>query len=342
MHSTLRDRVRVLLLLALVGSITIGLQAYVGYATIYSPDLEAKRQQLHRAILLNQPPNGTSWDEAGALTMNVRVGAIYLAEGIHRVTGLSLGIVYVLLDTAFLFLALVSLFFYLRKWLPDTYCLIGLLYFCSILPLSYALHHFHPYDRMQLVFWISLLYLIRERKPLLVGVGLVISMIIKYDTILLPSFYYIAHVTRENWQRTSIVSLVLLAEAISVYIVLGKLFPPAVNDPARFHFWTAWQLVRENVAILLSKNIAMPPLLAHGIPLALSLVHLRRRDRFLQASVAFAMGLLAIFVCFSRFDEVRAQLMVVVLLMPTALMTLRCILEPRSAQAPSDSYPATL
>jgi hypothetical protein len=328
-----RDRLGIVLLLSLVASVTIGLQAFVGHATLYSKDLEQRRLLLHESILSNRPPAGQSWDAAGALTSNVRVGAIYLAEYVHRVTGLSLSIVYVLLDTVFLFAALIGLFLYLRKWLPDTYGLIGLLYFAAMLPLSYFLHYFHPYDRLQLALWILLLYLIRERRVVAFGIVLTMSMLVKFDTMLLPALYCAAHVNRDNWRRILTETAALFVIAFAVYAVLVALFPPGADDPPRFHYWTAWHIVQDNIRDIVRFNIALPPLLVHALPLLLACVGLRTRPRFLQASTWFAIALLAFYFLFSLFAEVRAQLMILVLLLPAALLTARDILERAGARA---------
>jgi len=125
--------VRLLLLMWVLGSITVALQAYVGHSTLYSKELQDTREELHHAILSNKAPGGGKWDDVGALSSNMRIGAVYLAEAIHRVTRLDLSTVYLLIDTVFLYAAVLALFFYLRKWLPDTYCVIGVMYFCSVL-----------------------------------------------------------------------------------------------------------------------------------------------------------------------------------------------------------------
>jgi hypothetical protein len=325
-----KQALKAVLLLWLVGTITVALQAFVGHVTIYSEEVEQRRTALHRGILENEPPSGGSWIDDGALSMNVRVGVIYLAEAIHRITDLELKNVYLFLDTLFLFASLLGLFFYLRRWLPDTYCLIGLLYFAAVLPLSYFLHYFHPYDRMHLALWILLLYLIRERRTVVFGVVLAISIVVKFDTILLPFLYFAVHATKESWRHTVGESAVLFTVALAVYIGLNLAFPAAADDPPRFHYWTAWEIVQENLRSVIAMNVALPPLLAHGTPLVLSFIALRRRTRFLQASVLFAAGLLILHFLFSLIAEVRAQLMITVLLLPPALLTLRELLRARS------------
>lgn len=49
---------------------------------------------------------------------------------------------YWLLDTEFLFAVLCGLPLYLRRWLPATWCLLGMLYTAAMLPLTYFLHVF--------------------------------------------------------------------------------------------------------------------------------------------------------------------------------------------------------
>ena len=321
--------VRLLLLMWILGSLTVVLQAYVGHSTIYSTELQDRREELHRAILLNDAPGGGRWDAAGAKSMHLRIGAVYLAEAIHELTHLELGTVYLLIDTVFLFAAVLALFFYLRKWLPDTYCVIGVLYFCSVLPLTYFLHYFHPYDRIQLAIWILLLYLTRERRTILLGASLAISVAIKFDTLVLPIFYFLAYARPENWRRVGVETVGLFVIAFSVYMALVSAFP-APLDQARLNIAMMAYIVKQNIADMLAKNIAFPPLLGYAAPLVLSLVHLATRDRFLRASVWFACTLAIVFFVFSLYQEIRAQLVILVLIMPAALLTVRSILEPNT------------
>ena len=91
--------------------------------------------------------------------------------------------------------------------MPDTYCLIGVLYFSAIMPMTYYHHYFHPWDRIQLVLWLLLFYLVRERKPLAIAPVLALSMTVKFDTLVVPGFYWLAHVSRERWVRVTLESL---------------------------------------------------------------------------------------------------------------------------------------
>lgn len=323
----------------LLVSITIGLQSWIGDQTIYSKSLEQKREELHFGILANRAPGGASWGAVGALSIQKRIGVVYLAEGIRKLTGLAVGKIYKLLDSVFLFVSLLCLYFYLRKWVPDLYCLLGIMYFSAALPLTYFFQLFHPWDRLQLAIWIGLLYLVADRRFLPLTLGLVVSILVKFDTILLPFFYFLVHFTKGQWQRASFESFVLLVLAFGTYTVLWKLFP-APLDSSHFTWDGALAMLRSNAQTFIGMNLRYPPLLVHALPLFLALFFLRSKDRFVRSSVAFALGLSAVYVLFTHYEEVRAHMIVLVLLLPSALISLRNFLEQNGIERAPRSRPA--
>ena len=314
----------------LLATIVVGLQSWLGDQTIYSKALAEKREVFHFAILANEAPGGAGWGAVGGLSVQKRVGVVYLAEALRKYTGLAIGKVYKGLDSVFLFISLLSLFFYLRKWLPDIYCLLGVLYFCTALPLTYFFQLFHPWDRLQLALWIGLLWLVADRRFLLLVIGLLLSILVKFDTVLLPFFYFLANVSRNNWARTSLESLVLLVLASEAYFAVGRFFP-APLDHAGFDLNNAHVTLLRNVQVFADLNVRFPPLLVHALPVFLSLLFLRSKPRFVWASVGFALGLTAVYMMFSNYEEVRAHMVVLVLVLPSALISLRCFLEPGAA-----------
>jgi hypothetical protein len=310
----------------LIGSITIGMQTAVGMNTIYAPHYQAQREALHLGILANTAPGGGSWDGIGASSLNLRIGTVYLAEGIRVLSGLTIHKVYFLLDSAFLFLGLGGLFFYLKKWLPEAYCLIGVLFVCSILPLTYIFHSFQPWDRIQLAMWILLLYLIREQYLFLFGICLALSMVIKFDTLFLPGLYFLAHMSRTRWQRVLWESIGLFSVCIGLYLALNWWLPSPL-DPSRFTLEVTLQKMQINIETFTDMNIGYPPLLVHILPGFLALLWLKSRQQFVQASVLFAYGFLLLLFVTTWFEEVRAQLAVLILVLPAALLSLQRLLE---------------
>jgi hypothetical protein len=315
-----------LALLWLALTVTVGLQSWVGDRTIYAQALEARREALHQAILVNKAPYGRTWAEAGALSIQKRVGVVYVAEGVHRLAGLSIGASYKLLDTIFLFATLVGLYFFLRKWLSEVYSLIGMLYFSAVLPLTYFFQLFHPWDRPQLALTIGLLYLIAERRFVLLCLGLALSVVIKFDTVLLPALYLMMHYGAGRRLRLVQETLLLFALAFGVNAWIGHLFP----DPAeasRFSLAAVAAQLHRNIGLLLQMNLKHPPLLVLVLPAALAICGFAGKPPNMRAATLFGLALSAVFLLLTNYEEVRAHMVVLVLLLPSALWTLQRWLE---------------
>ena len=78
-------------------------------------------------------------------------------------------------------------------------------------------------------------------------------------------------------------------------------------------------------------NVRFPPLLVHALPVFLSLFLLRSKERFVWACVAFGLGLSVVYVLFSNYEEVRAHMVVLILVLPSALISVRNFLERSEA-----------
>lgn len=313
------------LLLWFSASLTAGLQQWVGDATIYSPRVELKREQLHFAILNNELPGGKSWGAVGALTVQKRVAVVYLAELLRRQSGWPVGKVYKAIDSLCLLGALLALFFLLKRWVGNTHSSIGLLYFSAMLPFTYVLQLFHPWDRLQLVLWIGLIYLVLERRPVWLALGLMLSMFVKYDTIMLPLLYGLVHFKDVHPKRAALETLALFVLAATTYLALGAMFP-APLDQTNFNSEGAMKMLRSNLLSLARMGLNSPPLVVMGAPLLLALWQWPRLTHELKACIVFALFLSVTFILFSRYEEVRAQMIVLVLLLPAALQALARLL----------------
>lgn len=319
--------VGLVLLMWLLVTITVGLQSWTGKQTIYAMQFEAVREEAHFGILANEAPGGAGWKAVGGLTIQKRIGVIYLAEAIRQNTTLSVGDIYKLLDSVFLFVSLLILFFFLRRWVPDIYCLLGVLYFSAMLPLTYLFHLFHPWDRLQLAIWIGLLCLVADRRFTLLATGLFVSVLVKFDTIMLPFFYFAVHFKTNQWKRTFIESAALLALALSTYLSLGELFPAPLDIDVGFDSTSALSQLQKNAQTLMEMNVRFPPLLVHALPALHSFTFLKQKDRFVWTAVAFGLGMSTIFILFSNYEEIRAHMIVPALVLPSALLTLNKLLD---------------
>jgi len=156
-----------------------------------------------------------------------------------------------------------------------------------------------------------------------------IAVTVKWDIIALPSLYWLTHVSRDAFKVVTLRTLALGGIAIVTLLVLAKTFPGGADRLAEESLWhiTRWQ-VSDNWQQFLDLHIGYPPLLAFGLPLVFASYGFRLVGRFLRASCLFGVALFIPLVLNSYFVETRAQMMILVLLLPTALVGLSQVLEP--------------
>ena len=329
--ASLARSLRVIALIVWAGSTTLIMQQWIGSATIYRPELAPQIEATHQAIVDNRIPPGESWDALGLNTTNIRVGTVFLTEGIHRATGLAIPKIYRALDTIMLFASLLLLVVFLHRLVPPEYALLGALAFSAVLPLTYQLFYFHPWDRLSLFFWILLLMMLEQRRIVLFAVLLAVAMVIKFDVILMPGLYFLAMVPalgdRQGLLRTALITAALFVMTFGVYEALQAIrpggFEPVLLAP----------LAAENLQTVRLLGISYPPLLGFSTVLLLAAVGVGRSTRFMRACAVFGLLLLMIYVVRARFEEFRTEVPVFLLLLPAALVGVRALCE-RTGRTP--------
>lgn len=331
---------RTLALLALCVLVTSLLQNWVGELTLYRGTDEA-RLRLHRAILTNQLPAGHTWYSIGGNGTNIRVLAVYLAEALHRLSGAPVLGVYRALDSFALCLVLLGLALYLGRWFEGAWCLVGLLYFSLAAVLSYHFYYFHPWDRLSQLMWLLLLALLREGRTVLLGLALAVATTIKGDVLLFPALYWLCAATRQNLWRAAGVTALLFGVSFGVDAALRLALPGGFDQGGFGSAAGSLLQLEKNWRHFWNLKRSYPPLLAFALPCAFAWLQLRRKPRFLVATALFALGMFAVHAGLSNFQEVRALLYLLILLLPSALWSLRALLEgdaPRGASgAPGSS-----
>jgi hypothetical protein len=295
------------------GSVTLTNQMWVGRLSIYGTDQEMKRERLHYAFLNNRRPDGVqSWSSIGANGMNIRLLTVWTAEGLHRVTGLSLAHAYFLIETAGLFVCCLLLFVFLEACAGTAFAFAGLLYFGCVLPLTYVLHFFHPWDKPSLAAWLLALLLTLRRKWVYLALVLAVGVLIKYDILVFPLFVLLAECRRSTWRETGLIVGLLTAVTLSIYLFLQWLAPGGLEP----RDWTA--LSARNVRDIWNYAPGYPPLLGLGIPAVLGALGYRMANDFARAGVVFAVIVTLILFLQTNFREFRAETPVFVLLLPAA------------------------
>jgi hypothetical protein len=295
------------------GSVTLTNQMWVGRMSIYATGQEIKRERLHYAFLYNRRPEGVeSWDIIGANGMNIRLLTVWAAEGLHRVTGLSLAHSYFLIETCALFLCCLLIFAFLESSVGIAFAFAGLLYFGCVLPLTYVLHFYHPWDKPSLAAWLLALICTQQRRWVFLALVLAVGVFIKYDILVFPLFVLLAEFQRSNWRETGLVVGLLTAVTVSIYVFLQWLAPGGVEPRNWISLGTG------NARDIWNYAPGYPPLLGLGIPGVLAILGYRTANAFARAGVQLGMVVLVILFLQTYFREFRAETPVLVLLLPAA------------------------
>jgi len=318
----IRDQDRILniaLLIVFAVVATLILQR-IGRETIYQPRFEESRLEFHNLLLQNRLPEGDDFN-----TANIRLFTVLLADRLSKLTGISLHITYIAIDTVCLFTIIILLYGFLRKWFSRVYGAIGVLYFTTVVPLTYLFHYYHPWDRISLVVWIVMLYFLREKQILAFSLMLSLSVIIKFDSLFVPLLYFLYFVTRSNWQRIALNTIGLFVLTFGIYHSLRYFIPGGFEE--RSIEIVISQIIHNWDVILQTFFFLHPVFLAFAIPVALFILYHKNMDRFVLAAALFGCSLFIPFYLFSNFLEVRAHMPVMVLILPAGLMGLHALLE---------------
>ena len=332
---------RILLLVLWSAITTLAVQSWIGNATIYRAELGPRIEAAHQALLTNVAPEALPWRASGMNSTNIRVVAVGLAEVIHQRTGQSIVQVYRMIDTVALFVGLFLLIPFLRLSVPTPYAILGALFFASLLPLTYQLFFFQPWDRLGLVSWIALLWLLKQDRVLPFAILLPFSVALKFDVILLPGLYLLF-----RWARDSgIDRRGLLVTAALFLVSFGTYFGLRWVRPGGFGGNTVAEQWAHNLTALQEMPFSYPPLLAFAVPLALALVAWRGLTPWAKAGLVFGLGLLAVFATRSNFEEYRAHIPAMLVILPAALESLaalnrRADPDPGPCQGGARSYEA--
>jgi hypothetical protein len=308
------------LLVLLMGVASIVEVNFVGDTTIYSLKLANSREELHESIVHNHPPAG-GWAERGANdALNIRIAIPYLVEFLHNETGVRVLQLYKGVDLICIWLALIIFFAYLNEHFTAWESALACLYFAAILPLTFAFHFYHPYDRASLVAWLLAIWCARAQRFWEFSAVTILAVLIKYDAIVLPGLYFFGNATPQTWRkyafRASAIGIILFSIFVGLFLLLSG-----------FYVWIDYvDLTLRNLEMMIWNNLLYPPILAFGLPLVLAILGYKISDQFMRASVWFATMIAAILIVATNFEEVRAEQMLIPLLAPAALCGLRRIL----------------
>jgi hypothetical protein len=310
---------------ALAVVITVTNQYWVGGVTIYADSLVPGREQLHQAVLENRLPSGVdSWSAIGANSLNLRPFTVWAAEALHRLSGESIEKSYRILESAAMFGVCLLLFGFLHARFGAERAVLGLLYFGAVAPLTFFLHDFHPWDKPSISAWLVCLMLLTHRRWIPLGAALAVAMLVKFDIVLFPVLVPLAFLERTGWRRTTALTAALLCTTFGLYVLLRTALPG--GEPQHIQ-------IARNAGVFLEMGIAYPPLVALAFPAALAAIGFRTATRMDQAMVIFAVLQCGVLLLITNFEEFRAEVPLLLLLMPCALVGLGRVLGTAAASA---------
>ena len=316
-----------ILLLGIV--LTITLQVFIGKPVLYNlrqgywKDSSIK---LHNGILTNQLPEGTTWESLGANTTNLRVGVVFFAELLHRVSHKSIFSIYYWIDNIALVLNFILIFIVLSFVVNVEWALIGSLffYFCQIT--TYFNHYFHPWDRISLSFWILLLGLIykstHHNLNRIIFLVFLMGLFVKYDLIIISGVVTLFFMFTQPRTKKVFLGPVMFIVGFTSLLIFTKFRPG--GDPLSLTTLSIYNpvirlVINGNISYIKQYGFSYPPFLVFIFPLLGGLLGFKKMEVFSKA--CFIIGALALPCYFmtSWFHETRAEMPLLLLLLPGSL-----------------------
>lgn len=286
-------------------------QKWVGGNTLYAPERWDSREAMHNAILHNRLPDSAStWAAIGANGLNVRILTVWAAEGLHRLAGMRVERAYVWIESAALVACGLLLYAFLAPYAGLPFALGALLYWGTVLPLTYLHHNFHPWDKPSTALWLLALICVQHRRWWLLAAVLTIGVLTKYDIVVFPALVFLAFRKTDPWKDVLLRTALLFGVTVSTYLILRLLVPGG------FESRSSMQLVMTNLRVLRELTVTYPPLLALGPLVVIATCGYKTADDFARACTQLALGIAAILFLQTNFVEFRAEVPILLLLLP--------------------------
>ena len=312
-----KPAIAMLAYIAFVLCVTLGLQQWVGLASLYSPTLAEKQADIFPRLLANQPPNGGIWADVGMNSTQLRVGMLWAIDGVQSLSGLSVPKIIRLFDTVFLATLLLLLLPYLRRWFSLTESLLGVGLVVSLIPMTYFWGYFVPWDRPSAVSWLLAFWMVREDRWKTLALTLPLFVLVKFDVALVFGLYWLVWVRRETFRSVTLRACIIAVAGLGTYWLIGQ-FRPGAAPPSSI----VGQVVK-NVQTFLTYPASYQPMFAY-VPMIVPLVYgWRDADHFQRASVVFGLLLMGLIAVTVNFEEFRMHMPIVLALLPCALVGVR-------------------
>lgn len=314
---------------------TVTLQHWIGQPNLYGPreTVHAKKTlELHEAILRNRPPTGKSWEyfTPGGVTLSHRVGTVYLAETLAAISGKSIFSVYKWLDHGALFFTILFLFLFLKAQAPPLFSLVGVLFFCGAQVTTYFYHYFQPWDRISQLIWVLGLWAVYQRRFLFIAPAIILGVITKYDYLLLGGVYFLFLLLRGTWKEAFVKGGMAFLVGVTTYFLVRLMISDSTVEAGQL-VDRDFNMTRFNLEWMARDALRYPPILVFFVPSVFVFLGWGRASAFQKASAIVVAGAVPIYFCTMAFNETRAEMPLLIMMLPAALKGLqRCVEDANS------------
>jgi hypothetical protein len=152
---------------------------------------------------------------------------------------------------------------------------------------------------------------------------LFVGTTIKYDIVIFPALYFIYNLSASKWIKVCQKTLLLFVVTFGTFIILKILIPGGFVEK------NLWNQAMINLMHFLSYPYAFayPPVLGFFVPILLTLYGWRSLNKFHICCDILGLLIFIILLILSNFRELRAEMPIVLLIIPSAVNGLKVMLQ---------------
>jgi hypothetical protein len=291
---------RWILYLILIAAVYISV-SYAFYLMIAEP-LKDTRTMIHQKVISETAPKPVQY----------RILTYYTVEGIHRLTGMAIWRLDLLLRFLFTTLSCVYLFKFMRRWFDFSASAVGALIIPGLLPVTYIDYIHQPGDMPNLFFTILALIAISRKKEAWLLLLIPVAMLNRESFILVLCVWVFFNYDRLPFKLLLTEFVLLGLIALAVYFALPYYYGPRMN------YVETIQLKNNIDPALMYKWITR--LLAFSGPLFLAaVIKFRSKPIFLRRSLGYVLVFLCVNFLFAMYQETRLFLPILPVMIPLGL-----------------------
>jgi len=286
--------------------------SYAYFVMLVEP-LRSSQLSIHQMVIQGTAP----------MPIQYRVLPYYLVEGLHRLTGISIWRLDLIIRFIFTALALIYFHRYMRRWFDFTASFVGALIMAAILPITYVDYIHQPHDIPNLLFAILAFGLIRDRRESWLILLIPVAMLNRESFIFVLWAWFFYNMDRIAFKTLIMEFLLFALIALVVYFALPRYFGPRAN------YVDTIQLKNNLNPIMMWKWFGR--LVAFVGPMVLAMcVRFKSKPLFLRRSLGYVIIYMMVNFIIGMYQETRLFLPILPVMIPLGLASIFPAYDPDS------------